>query len=85
VVFVTERGAPFTTDGFAAMIRRAGKRAGLDALRVHPHMLRHACGYKLANDGKDLRSLQGYLGHKQVQNTVRYTELAPNRFKDFWR
>jgi site-specific recombinase XerD len=83
-VFTNERGDPFTTDGFAAMIRRAARRAGL-AMKVHPHMLRHACGYKLANDGKDLRSLQGYLGHKNVQNTVRYTELAPNRFKDFWR
>jgi integrase len=83
-VFVTERGAPFTTDGFAAMLRRAAARAKL-GLKIHPHMLRHACGYKLANDGKDLRSLQGYLGHRNVQNTVRYTELAPNRFKDFWR
>ena len=83
-VFVTERGAPFTTDGFSAMVRRAGERAELK-LKVHPHMLRHACGYKLANDGKDTRSLQAYLGHKNIQNTVRYTELAPNRFKDFWR
>jgi integrase len=53
--------------------------------KCHPHMLRHACGYKLANDGKDTRSLQAYLGHKNIQHTVRYTELAPNRFKDFWR
>ena len=52
---------------------------------VHPHMLRHACGYKLANDGHDTRSLQAYLGHKNIQHTVRYTELAPTRFKDFWR
>jgi len=43
------------------------------------------CGYKLANDGKDTRSLQAYLGHRNIQHTVRYTELAPNRFKDFWR
>ena len=52
---------------------------------VHPHMLRHACGYKLANDGVDTRSLQAYLGHKNIQHTVRYTELAPTRFKNFWR
>jgi integrase len=83
-VFTNERGDPFTRHGFMAVIRRAGERAKF-GLKVHPHMLRHACGYKLANDGKDLRSLQGYLGHKNVQNTVRYTELAPNRFKDFWR
>jgi site-specific recombinase XerD len=45
----------------------------------------HGCGYKLANDGVDTRSLQAYLGHKNIQHTVRYTELAPTRFKDFWR
>ena len=52
---------------------------------IHPHMLRHACGFKLANDGHDTRALQHYLGHKNIQHTVRYTELAPDRFKDFWR
>src|SRR5262245_36286592 len=51
----------------------------------HPHMLRHACGFKLANDGHDTRALQHYLGHKNIQHTVRYTEMAPDRFKDFWR
>src|SRR5262249_24546110 len=50
-----------------------------------PHMLRHACGFKLANDGHDTRALQHYLGHKNIQHTVRYTEMAPDRFKDFWR
>jgi type 1 fimbriae regulatory protein FimB/type 1 fimbriae regulatory protein FimE len=52
---------------------------------VHPHMLRHACGYKLANDGQDTRALQHYLGHKSIQHTVRYTKLSPDRFRDFWR
>jgi len=52
---------------------------------IHPHMLCHACGFKLANDGHDTRALQHYLGHKNIQHTVRYTELAPDRFKDFWR
>jgi len=52
---------------------------------VHPHMLRHACGFKLANDGVDTRALQHYLGHKSIQHTVRYTELSPDRFKNFWR
>jgi site-specific recombinase XerD len=61
-----------------------GKAAGLD-FAVHPHMLRHACGYKLANDGVDTRSLQAYLGHSNIQNTTRYTALAPDRFKGFWR
>jgi type 1 fimbriae regulatory protein FimE len=51
---------------------------------VHPHMLRHACGYKLANQGMDTRSLQHYLGHRNITHTVRYSELSPDRFKDFW-
>src|SRR5262245_28969493 len=52
---------------------------------IHPHMLRHACGFKLANDGHDTRALQHYLGHRNIQHTVRYTDMAPDRFKDFWR
>ena len=83
-VFVSERGAPFTRAGFAKMIARAGQEAGFK-FGVHPHMLRHACGYALANRGHDTRALQAYLGHKNIQHTVRYTELSPTRFKDFWR
>jgi len=84
LVFTSERGAPFTTAGFARMIERAGAEAGL-GFKAHPHMLRHACGFALANKGHDTRALQGYLGHKNIQHAVRYTELAPDRFKDFWR
>jgi site-specific recombinase XerD len=83
-VFVSERGAPFSPAGFARMLERAATAAGLK-IKVHPHMLRHACGFKLANDGVDTRALQAYLGHKNIQHTVRYTELAPTRFKNFWR
>ena len=83
-VFVSERGSPFTTAGFARMIERAAAVAGL-GIKAHPHMLRHACGFKLANDGHDTRALQAYLGHKNIQHTVRYTELAPDRFKKFWQ
>jgi type 1 fimbriae regulatory protein FimB/type 1 fimbriae regulatory protein FimE len=83
-VFVSERGAPFTTAGFAKMIARAGVAAGFK-FTVHPHMLRHACGFALANKGHDTRALQAYLGHRNIQHTVGYTELAPTRFKDFWR
>jgi integrase len=82
-VFTSERGAPFATAGFAKMVARAGETAKLKS--VHPHMLRHACGYALANRGHDTRALQAYLGHKNIQHTVRYTELSPTRFKDFWR
>jgi integrase len=83
-VFTSERGSPFTTAGFARMVERAGIAADL-GFKAHPHMLRHACGFALANKGHDTRSLQAYLGHKNIQHTVRYTELALDRFKDFWR
>jgi site-specific recombinase XerD len=83
-VFMSERGAPFSTRGFQAMVERAAKAAGFD-LKIHPHMLRHACGYKLANDGVDTRTIQSYLGHKSIQHTVRYTELAPTRFRSLFR
>ena len=63
----------------------SGPARGRAAFKAHPHMLRHACGYALANAGHDTRALQAYLGHKNIQHTVRYTELAPTRFKDFWR
>ena len=83
-VFTSERGSPFTTAGFARLVERAGESAGL-GFKAHPHMLRHACGFALANKGHDTRALQAYLGHKNIQHTVRYTELSPDRFKDFWR
>jgi integrase len=83
-VFVSERGSPFSPAGFAKMVERAGIEAKLE-FKAHPHMLRHACGFALANAGHDTRALQAYLGHRNIQHTVRYTELAPNRFKDFWR
>ena len=83
-VFTSERGSPFTTAGFARMVERAGVEGGLP-FKAHPHMLRHACGFALANKGHDTRSLQAYLGHKNIQHTVRYTELSPDRFKNFWR
>jgi integrase len=83
-VFTSERGSPFTTAGFARLVERAGAAAEL-GFKAHPHMLRHACGFALANKGHDTRALQAYLGHKNIQHTVRYTELSPDRFKDFWR
>jgi integrase len=83
-VFTSERGAPFSTAGFARMVERAGVEAKL-GFKAHAHMLRHACGFALANKGHDTRSLQAYLGHRNIQHTVRYTELSPTRFRDFWR
>lgn len=82
-VFLTERLAPMSPAGFRKMIARTAEGANFP-FPVHPHMLRHACGYKLANDGQDTRAVQHYLGHKNIQHTVRYTELSPERFKSFW-
>jgi len=65
------------------IVARAGQLAHLP-FTVHPHMLRHACGYKLANDGRDARAIQHYLGHRNIMHTVRYTEVASDRFKGFW-
>jgi integrase len=83
-LFVSERNAPFTVSGLAKLIERAGVEAKLP-FKAHPHMLRHATGYALANRGTDTRTLQSYLGHRSIQSTVRYTELAPGRFRNIWR
>ena len=83
-VFVSERGTPFSPDGFNWLVKRAGQKARLP-FQAHAHMLRHSVGYKLAGDGHDTRAIQDYLGHRNISNTVRYTELAPGRFRDFWK
>jgi integrase len=84
-VFITERGGPMTTDALNRMVKRLGKGSKLFGFSVHVHMLRHACGYKLANDGHDTRLIQDYLGHKSIMSTVRYTELSATKFKNVWR
>jgi type 1 fimbriae regulatory protein FimB/type 1 fimbriae regulatory protein FimE len=83
-VFASERGGPVSPAGVRKMIARTGEDAGFD-YPVHPHQLRHACGYALANAGHDTRALQLWLGHRNIQHTVRYTELSAERFKRFWR
>lgn len=83
-VFVTERGGPLTPATFRKLLARAGELAKIP-LPIHPHMLRHSTGYKLANDGQDTRAIQHYLGHRNITHTVRYTELSPERFKGFWK
>ena len=83
-VFISERKSPLTTDAVRKIISRAGKLADLQ-FSVHPHMLRHACGYKLAQAGQDTRAIQDYLGHRNIQHTVRYTQLSADRFKSFWQ
>jgi integrase len=74
-IFVSERGAPFTVSGLQKLVERAGIEAKIP-FKVHPHMLRHATGYVLANKGTNTRTLQSYLGHRSIQSTVRYTEVA---------
>jgi integrase len=83
-VFASERGGPVTTAWFRKMVARLGDRA-LMPFPIHPHMLRHSCGFKYANEGKDTRSLQAYMGHRNIQSTVRYTAMAPTRFRGWER
>jgi integrase len=79
-VFQSERGGPMDRSTFRRMIARAGELAGL-GFPIHPHMLRHACGYSLGNAEVPTRMIQDWLGHKQIQHTVKYTELNPDRFR----
>lgn len=82
-VFVSERKAPLSTRAVRQIVARAGKLAGIP-FPVHPHQLRHACGYYLASCGHDTRAIQDYLGHKNIHHTVRYTQMSPQRFESFW-
>lgn len=82
-VFLSEQGGNIGDSAVRKMVLRAGKVAGIP-FPVHPHMLRHATGFYLANKGFDTRAIQSYLGHRNITHTVRYTELVPGRFRDFW-
>lgn len=82
-VFVSERKAPLSTRTIRHIVARAGEKAGMSE-PVHPHQLRHACGYYLASQGHDTRAIQDYLGHKNIHHTVRYTQMSPIRFESFW-
>lgn len=82
-VFVSERKAPLSTRSIRHIVARAGEKAGIP-LKVHPHQLRHACGYYLAARGHDTRAIQDYLGHKNIHHTVRYTQMSPQRFESFF-
>ena len=83
-VFVNERGNPFGRMGIGRMIERAGEAAKLP-FPIHVHMLRHATGYAQAARGMDTRRLQHFLGHASITNTVKYTAMSPEPFKDIWR
>jgi site-specific recombinase XerD len=83
-LFISEQRRPFSRSMIHRLVRRYAQAAGLEDLNVHPHALRHACGYDLANRGVDTRGIQGYLGHCNIQHTVRYTALSPNRFVNYF-
>ena len=82
-VFVSERKTPLTDSTIRKMIARAGVHTDI-GMPIHPHMLRHSTGYKLANDSIDTRTIQQYLGHRNIKHTVRYTELSSNKFDNLW-
>lgn len=82
LVFLSERG-PMTRQAFNYICADTGKRAGL-SIKVHPHMLRHSCGYALANKGCDTRVIQDYLGHRNIRHTQLYTRTAAVRFERLW-
>lgn len=81
---MSTRGAALSRKTFWALLRRYGEAAGL-SLPPHPHMLRHACGFALADQGADTRLIQDYLGHRNIQHTVRYTATNAQRFEKLWR
>ena len=82
-LFLSERGQPMTRQAVNYLVAAAGLRAGLPGL--HPHTLRHSCGYALADKGQDLRLIQDYLGHRDPRHTVHYTRTAGRRFEGLWR
>jgi len=82
LVFLSERG-PMTRQAFNYICAEVGTRAGL-SIKVHPHMLRHSCGFALANKGRDTRLIQDYLGHRNITHTQIYTRTAAVRFEGLW-
>ena len=79
-VFKSERGTPFSTRGFFRIVERAGQEARYPK-RLHPHMFRHGCGFHMTNRDVDIRAIQDWLGHRNIQHTMLYTELAPGRLR----
>lgn len=86
LVFRSERGAGVSDSSFRKIVQRAAEAAKLEIDNVHPHMLRHGCGFRLTNEGHDTRAIQAWMGHANIANTVGYTALAPDRFTKakFW-
>jgi integrase len=81
-IFVSERGEVMKTDAVRKLIGRVAAEAGLD-IKVHCHMMRHACGYFLVNRGYNTREIQDFLGHRDIKHTEKYTKLNARRFMNF--
>ncbi|CAD6176982.1 type 1 fimbriae regulatory protein [Escherichia coli] len=82
-LFISRSGRPLTRQRFYDLLSRVGRKAGL-TVSVHPHMLRHGCGYALADNGIDTRLIQDYLGHRNIRHTVIYTASNSARFERVW-
>jgi integrase len=82
-VFLSERKAPLSVDGAQKLIKRLGVAAELP-FPIHAHMLRHAAGYALAARGIDTKTLQAFMGHRSIANTVVYTAVADERIRNIW-
>lgn len=83
-VFPRSDGGILSETAFRHILNMIGEHSNIP-FRIHPHMFRHACGFYLANKGVDTRAIQEYLGHRDISNTVVYTDTAPNRFNNFWK
>ena len=81
-ILANSKGAPLATSAISSMVKRLG--GGVFDFPIHVHMLRHSCGYYLANKGVDTRTIQDYLGHRSIENTARYTALAAGKFRTLW-
>jgi type 1 fimbriae regulatory protein FimB len=82
-LFLTERGEGMQPHAFNHLLTVIGQRAGFP-FRVYPHMLRHSCGFHLANKGLNAFTIAAYLGHRQIQNSLRYVHVSAAQFKDIW-
>ncbi len=84
-VFCNERGSPVSAAGFRKTLARIAADAGLGDLKIHPHCLRHSCGFALVERGLDIRLIQAWLGHREIRHTIRYAMVSLKRFEDVWR
>ncbi|MDI3197823.1 tyrosine-type DNA invertase [Serratia ureilytica] len=83
-LFLSQKGNRLSRQQAYNLLKHYGSTAGI-SVPLHPHMLRHSCGFALANYGADTRLIQDYLGHRNIHHTVWYTASNAERFNDIWR